>query len=335
MANIGGRGRVFSGMTKSDRIRTLAVAGLAVAALLAMPRAAPARTCDTQGPAGTGYALGVNCRTVALDGIDRRYLVYVPRDLPGSAPVVFMFHGSSGTGEQFLRTSGWREQADREGLIAVFPTGLRYRVLDSGRRVTKWNDYSLAGKVDLEELPPGYPEGSPMPANDVGFVDLVMEDLRAELPVDRRRVYMSGFSNGADFAARVAADRARHVAAAAYSGGGLTEVREPDRPVPTYVTVGTVDAKILEGTGLTELPLNPVDILTSPVVRPFIDLHLQTLGLDPDLFATVARPRTTSLRWPGTGSAVLRFGMVGGMGHKYPDRLVPEFWRFFRSHPLP
>ena len=46
-----------------------------------------------------------------------------------------MFHGSSGTGEQFLRTSGWREQADREGLIAVFPTGLRYRVLESGRRV--------------------------------------------------------------------------------------------------------------------------------------------------------------------------------------------------------
>ncbi len=335
MANIGARGRVFSGMTKSDRIRTLAVAGLAVAALLALPRPAPAQTCDTQGPAGTGYAAGVNCRTVALDGIARRYLVYIPRDLSRPAPVVFMFHGSSGDGEQFLRTSGWREQADREGLLAVFPTGLRYRVLESGRRVTKWNDYSLPGEVDLNELPPGYPEGSPMPANDVGFVDLVMEDLLAELPIDRRRVYASGFSNGANFAARVAADRSMRIAAAAYSGGGLTEVRVPDRPVPTYVTVGTEDAKILEGTGLTELPLDPVDILTSPVVRPFIDLHLATLGLDPDLFAAVARPRTTSLRWPGTGSAVLRFGMVGGMGHQYPDELVPEFSSFFRDHPLP
>jgi poly(3-hydroxybutyrate) depolymerase len=321
-------------MTRSDRIRTLAVAGLAVAALLAIPRAAPARTCDTQGAAGTGYAPGVNCRTVELDGIDRRYLVYIPRGLTGRAPVVIMFHGSSGTGEQFLRTSGWREKADREGLIAVFPTGLRYRVLDSGRRVTKWNDYSLASEVDLDELPPGYPEGSPMPANDIGFMDLVMEDLHAELPIDRRRVYVSGFSNGANFAARVAADRAAHVAAAAYSGGGLTEVREPARPVPTYVTAGTRDAKILEGTGLTELPLNPVDILASPVVRPFLDLHLQTLGLDPDQFAALARPRTTSMRWPGTGSTVLRFGMVGGMGHQYPDRLVPEFWSFFRDHPL-
>ena len=311
--------------------RTLAVAALAVAALLTIPQAASARDCDTQGPAGTGYAAGVNCRTVALDGVDRRYLVYVPRDRPAHPPVVFMFHGSSGTGEQFLRTSGWREQADRTGLIAVFPTGLRYRVLDSGLRVTKWNDYSLASEVDLDELPPGYPPDSPMPANDVGFVDLITEDLGAELPIDRQRVYVSGFSNGANFAARVAADRASRVAAAAYSGGGLTEVRP--RSVPTYVTAGTRDDRILEGTGLAELPLDPVDILTSPVVRPFIDLHLQTLGLDPDLFAAVARPGTTSLRWPGTGSAVLRFGMIGGMGHVYPDQLVPEFWQFFRDHP--
>jgi polyhydroxybutyrate depolymerase len=309
--------------------RTLAVAALAVAALLTIPRAAPAQACDTQGEAGTGYAAGVNCRTVELDGVDRHYLVYVPRDRPARAPVVFMFHGSSGTGEQFLNTSGWREQADREGLIAVFPTGLRYRVLDSGRRVTKWNDYSLAGEVDLSELPPGYPEGSPMPANDVGFADLIMQDLGAGLPIDRGRVYMSGFSNGAAFAARVAADRAEHVAAAAYSGGGLTEVRP--RSVPTYVTVGTEDAKILEGTGLTELPLDPVDILTSPVVRPFIDLHLQTLGLDPDLFGAVADSGATSLRWPAV-SPVLRFGMVAGMGHKWPDRLVPEYWRFLRAH---
>jgi polyhydroxybutyrate depolymerase len=307
--------------------RTLAVAALAVAALLTLPHAAPARACDTQGEAGTGYAVGVNCRTVELDGVDRRYLVYVPRDTPQRAPVVFMFHGSSGTGEQFLLTSGWREQADREGLIAVFPTGLRYRVLESGLRVTKWNDYELATEVDLDELPPGYPPGSPMPANDVGFVDLIMEDLGAGLAIDRRRVYMSGFSNGANFAARVAADRADHVAAAAYSGGGLTEVRP--RSVPTYVTAGTEDARILEGTGLAELPLNPIDILTSPIVRPFLDLHLQTLGLDPDLFAAVARPDTTSLSWPGTGSPVFRFGMVAGMGHKYPDQLVPEFWRFF------
>jgi polyhydroxybutyrate depolymerase len=308
-------------------IRTLAVAALATAALLAIPR------CET---AGAAYEIGVNCRTVEHDGAERRYVVYVPQQRPVTgdrAPVVLMFHGTSGTGELFLRTSGWREQADSTGLIAVFPTGLRYRVLESGRRVTKWNDFSLAGKVDLEELPPGYPEDAPMPADDVGFVDRIMADLDARLPIDRDRIYASGFSNGAEFAARLSIDRASRIAAAGYSGGGMTDVRSPARAVPTYVTAGTRDDRILEGTGLAELPLNPVEILASPVVRPFIDLHLATLGLDPDLFGAVALPSTTELRWPAV-DPVLRFGMVAGMGHHFPDRLVPEFWSFFRSHPL-
>jgi poly(3-hydroxybutyrate) depolymerase len=255
-------------------------AKLTLAALAAGALVAPS-------PAGAAYQAGANHRTVELDGIDRRYVVYVPRNVNRPAPVVLMFHGSSGTGEQFLRTSGWRELADREGFVAVFPTGLRYRVLDSGRRVTKWNDFALAGEVDLSELPPGYPEGSPMPANDVGFVDLILADLHAGLPIDHRRVYASGFSNGANFAARLSVDRATRIAAAAYSGGGLPEAQPIERPVPTYVTVGSLDDRVLEGTGLAELPLDPVEILSSPVLDPFIDAHLETFGLDEDDFGAV------------------------------------------------
>ena len=75
------------------------------------------------GPVGTAYATGFNCRTLDLDGVQRRFEVYVPANVPADAPVVFMFHGSSGTGEQFANISGWREEADQRGLIAVFPTG--------------------------------------------------------------------------------------------------------------------------------------------------------------------------------------------------------------------
>jgi poly(3-hydroxybutyrate) depolymerase len=314
--NLGVRGRVFPSM----------YAKLTLAALAAAALAAPS-------PAGAAYETGVNHRTVEHDGIDRSYVVYVPRQSRSPAPVVFMFHGSSGTGEQFLNTSGWRELADREGFVAVFPTGLRYRVLDSGRRVTKWNDFTLAGEVDLEELPPGYPEGSPMPADDVGFVDLILADLDAGLPIDRRGIHLSGFSNGASFAARLSVERSERIAAAAYSGGGLPEEKPIDRPVPTYVTVGSRDDRVLEGTGLTELPLDPVEILTSPVVGPFIDGHLATFGLDEGDFGAVTDARATSLRWPAVGAgpsgALFRFGMMAGVGHRYPDQLVPEFWRFF------
>jgi polyhydroxybutyrate depolymerase len=338
--------------------KKLAAAAALVAALAATaPAAAHARqsplppgACVTHGAAGLAYGVGVNCRTVEHDGIARRYIVYVPsHPIPaGGAPVVLMFHGSSGTGERFLKISGWRQQAERTGLVAVFPTGLRYRVLESGRRSTKWNDFGLASKVDLDERPRGYPEDSPMPADDVGFVDAIMADVGARLPIDRHRVYASGFSNGANFTARLSVERSNRLAAVAYSAGGLDEAQDtPDRPVPTYVSVGTRDDRILEGTGLAALPLNPVEILTSPVVAPFIRDHLATLGLDENQFGAIARRRATTLRWPATGSgpggAVFQFGMLAGVRHKYPNgannpagfEAAPEFWEFFENHPLP
>jgi poly(3-hydroxybutyrate) depolymerase len=325
------------------------VAATAAAVLLTASTAHAAPHCDTRGAAGLAYEVGVNCRTVAVDGIDRRYVVYIPdrRPVTGDrAPVVFMFHGTSGTGEQFLRRSGWREVADDNGFAVVFPTALRYRVLESGRRVTKWNGFGLEDAIDLEERPPGYPEDAPMPADDVGFVDEIVNDLLAQLPIDRNRIYASGFSNGADFAARLSVERSTKIAAAAYSAGTLTDATHPDRPVPTYFTLGTRDDHILEGTGLTELPLNPVDILASPIVGPVLDANLATWGLDPDRFGAIARRKSTLLRWPPTGTdrngALFQFRMIAGLRHKFPRdgnnpagfEAAPEFWEFFEEHPL-
>jgi poly(3-hydroxybutyrate) depolymerase len=307
---------------------TTAVLAAAVAAIAATtPAQADARPrtpCVTDSGA---YAVGVNCRTVEVDGIDRQYIVYVPDRRPesgGGAPVVFMFHGTGDDGERFLRTSGWREQADATGLVAVFPTALRYRILESGRRKTKWNAFGLEDKV--EETP----------ADDVGFVDDMLVDLESRLPVDPQRIYAAGFSNGADFAARLSVDRSDRIAAAAYSAGGLTEPQSPDRPVPTAVTLGTRDDHLLEGTGLDELPLDPFEILASPITRPFLDANLATFGLDPDRFGVIARRRSTTLRWPATGDGpVFEFRMVAGLHHKYADDAAARAWRFFLRHPLP
>ena len=335
------------------------IAGIAVTALaiaLAAPAAAPAQAadeCDSEGAAGRPYRIGINCRVVQVDGHPRKYIVYVPdrRPVPGSqAPVVFMFHGSSGTAPQFLRISGWREQADARGLIAVFPQGLRYRILENGRLSTKWNDYTLASQVDLTERPGGYPESSPWPADDVGFVDQIMSDLRAELPIDRHRIYASGFSNGGAFTARLAVERSDKLAAAAFSGGGLHTQQSPARPIPMYLTLGSLDDRVLAQTGpppLTELPLNPFALLAEPLIGSILHTQVATLGLDGGDFGVTTRPHSTSLRWPATGTgangALFRFSLLEGLEHKYANEhnnpagfeAAPEFWNFFRAHPLP
>jgi polyhydroxybutyrate depolymerase len=313
----------------------------------------PPGACVTHGAVGLAYEVGVNCRVVNVDGHPRRFVVYVPRTRPVTgprAPVVFMFHGSSGSGEQFLRISGWREQADATGLIAVFPTGLRYRVLDSGRLSTKWNDFSLASDVDLSERPRGYPANAPWPADDVGFVDAIGADLGAQLPIDRHRIYASGFSNGAGFAARLSVERSTVFAAAAFSGGALPGAQAPVRPVPTFLTVGTLDDRVLAQTGpppLPRLPLDPLALLAEPVITSTIGAHAATLGLDARDFGVLGGPRTTEFRWPATGTgpdgAVLRFAVLDGLRHKYANgrnnpagfEAAPEFWEFFRTHRLP
>jgi polyhydroxybutyrate depolymerase len=319
-----------------------AVAVLALLAARADAAPLPPRQCETRGAAGLAYETGVNCRVVEVDGHPRRYVVYVPERRLPAAPVVMMFHGTGGDGEKFLRISGWREQADRTGLIGVFPTGLHYRVLESGRLKTKWNAFGLDALVDLDERPRGYPEDAPMPADDVGFVDAIMADLDSRLPIDRHRVYASGFSNGADFAARLSVDRSTRIAAAGYSAGGLPEAETPDRAVPTYITAGTRDDRLLERTGLAELPLDPFEILSSPVLGTFLDLNVATQGLDPAQFGALAEPRSTLLRWPAL-DAQLQFRMIAGLRHRFPNgdnnpagfAAAPEFWDFFRAHRLP
>jgi polyhydroxybutyrate depolymerase len=298
----------------------------------ALAAAATTLACVTAGAAGTPYAPGANCRTVEVDGRQREYVVYVPRRpavTGAERPVVFMFHGSSGNGERFLKISGWREQADATGLVAVFPTGLRYRVLDSGRRVTKWNSFDLAA-----QLAPGE-----TPADDVGFTDAMLADLEAQLPVDTRRVYASGFSNGAEFAARLAVERSTVFAAAAYSAGALyTPAAPPARAIPMYLTVGSRDDRVLAQTGRAELPLAPLRLLRVRPIATIVDAHLATLGLARRPFGALSRRGSTTLSW-----RTFRFSVLEGLGHHYPNgnrrsagfRAAPVFWRFFRGHPLP
>jgi polyhydroxybutyrate depolymerase len=329
-------------MPRRRLLVTLAL--LAAPAVLAPAAQAAPPPVDCATTSGA-YAAGVNCRQIEVDGAARTFLAYVPTTRPETGrrrPVVVMYHGSSGSGGQFLNISGWREQADATGLVAVFPTGLRYRILENGRRSTKWNDGDLAGKVDLDERPAGYPADAPFPADDVGFADAILADLDAHLPIDGRRLFASGFSSGADFTAHLAVERSTVLAAAGFSAGGLHGPAAPARPIPMAMSLGTRDDRVLALTGLATLPLDPVEILTQPVLDAELELHLAALGLDPAHYAATARPRLTELAWPATDPR-FRFTMLGGVRHQYPNgrnnpagfAAAPEFWRFFAEHPLP
>ena len=119
--------------------------------------------CATEGGPGLSVRAGANCRALRFDGSNRRYVAWVSPAAQRAmrrgrrVPMVVMLHGAAGTGEDFLDKSGWREKANREGFVAVFPTGLRYRVdeVDPPRMSTRWAYYLLENGIDETVDPAG------------------------------------------------------------------------------------------------------------------------------------------------------------------------------------
>ncbi|MBK7695637.1 MAG: hypothetical protein IPI30_15400 [Saprospiraceae bacterium] len=76
----------------------------------------------------------------------REFVIFKPsgNSPSGGYPLVFMLHGSNQSGPQFYNISGWKEVAEREKFIVVFPTALIYCTTEGVQ--TKWshgNTYSV------------------------------------------------------------------------------------------------------------------------------------------------------------------------------------------------
>lgn len=103
----------------------------------------------------------------------RRYFVVEPTDKSTDMPVLFVFHGGGGNAVQVSRM-GFSKLARRSGYLVVYPEGVDKH----------WND----GRT-------GHPkEDSSL--DDVGFVRLILEEMEQKYPVDAKRIYAVGPSNG-------------------------------------------------------------------------------------------------------------------------------------------
>jgi len=171
------------------------------------------------------------------DGRTRRYLVHVPPQAREGRPlpVVLVLHGGGGNGsgmQAFTRTDG---VADREGFLVVYPDGTgRWR-----RRLLTWNAGTCCGYARDHRV------------NDVGFLLALLDDLAARTPVDARRVYATGHSNGGMMAYRLAAEAGDRIAAIApISGGMVVDAIRSRRAVPVLHIHSVDDPRALYGGGV-------------------------------------------------------------------------------------
>lgn len=205
-----------SGMKRMGRRWALVLALLATA-------------CALNG--GTTAAGGFGDRAVDLrvDGVQRSYLVHVPRAAPPAGfPVVLAFHGGGGRARSMIRLTGLDALADRRGFIVAYPDGIDRH----------WNDGRSTIKVK---------------SDDVGFVAAVLDDLERRFPVDARRIYATGISNGGIFSERLGCDLSNRIAAIAPVSGtmpaDLAPSCRPARPVSLLQIGGTADPIMPYGGG--------------------------------------------------------------------------------------
>lgn len=279
--------------------------------------------------------------TLIVDGRERSFLVQAPARPDGPLPVVFVFHGGGGRGENMARNS-FREMVAREDFLAVYPSGWK----------GNWNDGRDAARIAAQQES----------VDDVRFVRAIVDDLATRYSIDRTRVFATGASNGGIFAHYLAANAADLFAAIAPVIGGLAEpvapTFRPSRPISLLVIQGDADPLVpIQGGPIARNDRGGRVIATDAMLA----LYLRHNRIDGA--PTIVEPpdrdpddgcRTVIHRYPpGEEGVRVEYWLIEGGGHTMPgSRRLPAaarearvgrtsrdfdglqaIWAFFKSCP--
>lgn len=258
-------------------------------------------------------------RTLVVTALKRTYRVHLPSSYDHSdrLPVVIALHGGGGNGKKMAKLSGLSRQADESGFIVVYPNAIG-RNWNDGRGVEKYRSH----REDID---------------DVGFISTLIDALTVEFNIDRARVYVTGASNGALMANRLACEIADRIAAIAPVIGAMpaniVSNCKPVLPMPVLMINGTEDALVPWSGGYVTFGRKTYGrILSVPESVSFWVRHngcerrSRTLE-HPDVDAN-DKTRVYSERYEHcrNGASVLLYRIEGG-GHTWPQghKYLPRF----------
>lgn len=122
-------------------------------------------------------------RTWDVDGVKREALIFAPaKKTEGKVPLVFDFHGHGGTARHAARTHRFHEAWPEA--VVVYMQGLNTpgKLTDPEGKKSGWQ--SVPG--DQKD-------------RDLRFFDAVLASLKKDFPIDEKRIYSTGHSNGGAF----------------------------------------------------------------------------------------------------------------------------------------
>jgi poly(3-hydroxybutyrate) depolymerase len=237
-------------------------------------------------PVGNGFRGEI---TWLQGGLARKARLYVPRSAPATAALLVSLHGLRFSLRGVEAQQRWSTLAFQQELVVVWAAGHR----------GSWNAGpccgAAAGRVD-----------------DLAYLDRLLQITGALQGIDRRRVHLAGYSNGAMLAYRYACGRPGRIAGVLAVAGTHIAPCTPTRATAVLAVHGADDPTVpLPGTRYSAELRSPLP----PVARA------------PQL-------------WARTGAGV-RSVVLPSYAHGWPTRhdggydATGEGWRFLKAHPLP
>jgi len=232
-------------------------------------------------------------------------------------------HGGGGEGLDVALTgnhplSVFRTVADREGFIVVYPGGLPAADVEGN---VGWVDCRADNLVTSN-------------ADDIGFLNALVQRIGTEYALDRSRLFMTGGSNGAQMTHAFAFHHADRVGAVATGSGSLPLTPKtgpcttgPSRPLPILILHGDADFPMPWAGGCVANlggACNRGRVLSAEATR---DRWLQINGLQ----GVVPTQSTVEVdnadggpaqRFDYAGANPLQWWRLNGAGHTTPSRTV-------------
>jgi polyhydroxybutyrate depolymerase len=176
------------------------------------------------------------------------YIVHLPPGYDGKTrtPLVLNWHGLTSNASEEQAFSGMDAVADAQGFILVYPSS------PDG----SWNAGTCCA-----------PQGTNR--DDVGFAIALVSLIESKACIDAKRIYTTGFSNGAFLSYRLGCEHAEMFAAIAPVAGKVAIAGcKPSRPVPVMAFHGTEDTVVPYDSGaLSAEGLNVPDTVRAWAAR--------------------------------------------------------------------
>ena len=247
----------------------------------------------------------------------RTTLLHIPPSyqIEQPLPLVLNFHGTNNTSADQANLSQMSPLADKESFIVAYPQSL-------GKEIIAWN------------LEPEINE-------DIVYVHNLLLSIQRHCSIDKKRIYVSGMSNGGGMANRVACDMADVFAAAAPVAGAYPYpgICHPSAPISIIAFHGTADEKVpYQGSGSPELLNQYIGVLAP--VHEWISLWAARNGCNKLSRIIDIHPNVFAEAWQKCryDTEVVFYTLEQG-AHDWDNGKVINvsklIWIFFKSHPKP